>query len=97
MYELREKCEMGMTRDEICNGLQEILNEAYCLWVNRQYTRDKLIIDIGTYVGEAIKLLKEQQPVNDTHGSTCPRCLLWVQRSYSYCPFCGKAMKWDDK
>lgn len=85
-----------MTRDEICNGLQEILGEAYSRWVNRQYTRDALIIGIGTYVGEAIKLLKEQESANDINGSTCPRCLLWVQRSYNYCPFCGKAMKWDE-
>ena len=52
-----------MTRAEICNGLQEISSEAYSRWVNHQYTRDKLIIDIGTYVGEAIKLLKEQEPM----------------------------------
>lgn len=61
-----------MTRDEICNGLQEILGEAYSRWVNHQYTRDKLIIDIGTYVGEAIKLLKEQPDV-----VRCKDCEFW--------------------
>ena len=51
-----------MTRDQICNGLQEISDEAYSRWVHHQYTRDKLIIGIGTYVEEAIKLLKQQEP-----------------------------------
>ena len=48
--------------------------------------------------------LKEQEavePVNirwemNIRGGTCPRCLNWVQRSYNYCPFCGKAVKWDE-
>lgn len=65
-----------MTRDEICNGLQEILNEAYSRWVNRQYTRDKLIIGIGTYVGEAIKLLIKQPDI-----VRCKDCKHWGKES----------------
>lgn len=49
-----------------------------------------------------LALLKEQEPVKPVNvrwemnirGGTCPKCLNWVQRSYNYCPFCGKAVKW---
>jgi hypothetical protein len=61
-----------MTRDEICNGLQEMLGEAYSRWVNYQYTRDALIIGIGTYVGKAIKLLKKQPDI-----VRCKDCKYW--------------------
>ena len=48
-------------------------------------------------------LLKEQEPVKPVnvrwemgiHGGNCPKCMNWVQRTYNYCPFCGKAVKWD--
>ena len=48
-------------------------------------------------------LMKEQEavkPVNvrwvmGINGGNCPKCMNWVQRTYNYCPFCGKAVKWD--
>lgn len=55
-------------------------------------------------LADALELLKEQEPVEPVNvrwemnirGGTCPRCLNWVQRSYNYCPFCGRKVKWDD-
>ena len=55
-------------------------------------------------VRDATNLLREHEPVKPVNvrwemnirGGTCPKCLNWVQRSYNYCPFCGKAVKWDD-
>lgn len=52
---------------------------------------------------EGAYLLKEQEavkPVNvrwemGINGGDCPKCMNWVQRTYNYCPFCGKAVKWE--
>ena len=52
---------------------------------------------------DAIAILKEQEavePVNirwemGINGGNCPKCMNWVQRTYNYCPFCGKAVKWE--
>lgn len=55
---------------------------------------------------DVLELLKEQEPkpvrpINvrwemGIRGGTCPKCLNWVQRTYKYCPFCGKAVQWDE-
>lgn len=50
-----------------------------------------------------LELLKEQEPVKPVNirwemginGGNCPKCMNWVQRTYNYCPFCGKAVKWE--
>jgi len=52
---------------------------------------------------DAIALLKYQEPVKPVNvrwemginGGNCPKCMNWVQRTYNYCPFCGKAVKWE--
>lgn len=54
-------------------------------------------------VKDALCFLEEQEPVEPVNvrwlmnirGGACPRCLNWVQRSYNYCPFCGRKVKWD--
>lgn len=58
--------------------------------------RDMLLNDLN-------ELLKEREavkPVNvrwemGINGGNCPKCMNWVQRTYSYCPFCGQAVKWE--
>lgn len=55
-------------------------------------------------IDNAIAMLKEQEavePVNirwemGINGGNCPKCMNWVQRTYNYCPFCGKAVKWNE-
>ena len=90
-----------MTRDQICNGLQEISDEAYSRWVHHQYTRDKLIVGVGTYVEEAIKFLKQQEPVEpirqmeQTEWTVCGHCHKHLISKWVFCPYCGRAVKWD--
>ena len=96
-------------RERVIKGLQEISDEAYSRWVHQQYTRDKLIIGIGTYVEEAIKLLKAQEPVppvikqemDDVTSCIenivyCGNCGYKLGRfRVNYCENCGRAVKWE--
>ena len=43
---------------------------------------------------EAVKLVNVRWEMG-IRGGDCPKCLNWVQRSYNYCPFCGKAVRWE--
>lgn len=53
---------------------------------------------------EMCELLKEHEavePVNvhwewGFNGGKCPKCMNFVQRSYNYCPFCGREVKWNE-
>ena len=48
---------------------------------------------------DAIALLREQEPVEPWHAAwsyLCGECKKPIhQRAYAYCPWCGKAVKWD--
>ena len=52
---------------------------------------------------DVLELLKEKEPVKPVNvrweiginGGNCPKCMNRIQRTYNYCPFCGKEMKWE--
>ena len=55
-------------REQIIQGLQNISDEAYGRWVHCQTTNDELILGIGRYMDDAIRMLKDPTPwisVND--------------------------------
>jgi predicted amidophosphoribosyltransferase len=73
-------------------------------WGKKETDADFTAIDcMEKLLAEAYDLLKEQdavKPVNirwvmGINGGNCPKCMNWVQKTYNYCPFCGKAVKWD--
>lgn len=63
-----------------------------------------LSLDDGIALREAADLLKKQEPETAVlRGVTwfCPRCKNPIDQFNrgefnSFCPFCGKAVKWDD-
>lgn len=91
-------------RKKVLQNLVDIYDEAYDRWVHRQYIEDKLVTLIRDVFPDVFALLRKQDPVEPVNirwemnirGGTCPKCLNWVQRSYNYCPFCGKEVKWND-
>ena len=81
---------------EVIEGLKEISSEAYSRWVHCQYTRDKLILDIGKYVDDAIELLKEKETVRPIKGILCGNCSHRLFAGENYCPHCGKNVIWSE-
>ena len=78
---------LSIDREKVIEGLRELRGSKETM---------KLISD-------TIKLLKEQEPVKPVNvrlemginGGNCPKCINWVQRSFNYCQFCGKEVKWE--
>ena len=51
-------------------------------------------------VESALALLREQKPVKPNPTGiephyNCGKCGLPIQQGYPFCPWCGKAVKWD--
>ena len=82
--------------------VQNIAKSALELLKSQRETIDELISD-----GKALKLLKEQEPTTfkphyiDEYGKhficgvECGSCHEEISRTYHYCPYCGKAVKWE--
>lgn len=60
---------------------------------------------VGSLCTDALALLREQEPVEPTKQHIenpkldlwyCGKCGNWIAKSFDYCPWCGKAVKWDD-
>lgn len=57
-------------------------------------------------MSDALELLKEQEPVPSgkrikagdivLRFYECGHCKNAIRKPWRYCPFCGKAVKWDD-
>jgi len=50
---------------------------------------------------DALAILREQEPVKPIPTGiepnyNCGKCGLPIQQGYPFCPWCGKAVKWDD-
>lgn len=55
-------------------------------------------------VFDALDLLREQEPAEPTKQHIekpkvdqwyCGECGGWIGKTFAYCPWCGKAVKWD--
>lgn len=71
---------------------------------------DELMPRCAELVRDALELLKEQEPVkplaqaDDTFECSCGAIVGWdeldasgiVHTHFNYCPFCGRAIKWDE-
>lgn len=91
-----------MDRENVIKEFEHLLNAA-----NGNYQD---FVDLTVDVGEEIlALLKEQEPKQiktDMYGDFyCPWCstdrsiemgVMKLHLGTSYCPYCGKAVKWDD-
>ena len=93
-----EMCEKDGTAEEICYN---------CPYFGRQRDGATMCITgmcITGLMQDALALLKEQEAVESYNvrwemgirGGNCPKCMNWVQRSYNFCPFCGRKVKWND-
>ena len=57
---------------------------------------------IGKMARDALELLKEQEPVKavrrveETEWNVCGNCGSHIISKWKWCPYCGKAVKWDD-
>lgn len=87
-----------MARDEIIMSLTEIAE---------QPTTDGIVDGVNQQtIRDALELLKEQEPipcgekikVGDVvlDFYECGYCKNAIRKPWRYCPFCGKAVKWDD-
>lgn len=83
---------------ELCIGAERDCHKCmYCETEND--CRDSMIYD-------AVELLKEQEPIpcgeKIKAGDImldfyeCGYCKNAIRKPWKYCPFCGKAVKWDD-
>lgn len=85
-----------MDREKVIKELEERIKVAEECMGNPMFTPDA--------IRTIVALLKEQEPVKPVNvrlemginGGNCPKCMNWVQRSYNYCPFCGRKVKWND-
>ena len=54
------------------------------------------VVDVAI---DALELLKEQEAVKpkiDAFGHPyCPKCKVLVYQTWSFCPYCGQAVKWE--
>lgn len=75
--------------------------------VNKAWGEDFDYIDLSPRDGKKIlELLKEQEPIpcgeKIKAGDVmldfyeCGYCKNAIRKPWKYCPFCGKAVKWDD-
>ena len=87
-----------MARDEIIMSLTEIAE---------QPTTDGIVDGVNQQtIRDALELLKEQEPIpcgeKIKAGDVmldfyeCGYCKNAIRKPWKYCPFCGKAVKWDD-
>lgn len=80
----------------------------YALEVGRNFFEESHIKNICEWAGEALELLKEQEPVapsyagyNEWFCGNCGETVGWKsipefdEMQYKYCPYCGKKVKWD--
>jgi len=89
-----------MDREKVIKGLENCKEGGSCDGCQYDINSSKCIFLLHA---DALALLKEHDPVKPVNvrwemginGGNCPKCMNWVQRSYNYCPFCGKAVKWD--
>jgi hypothetical protein len=54
---------------------------------------------------DTLAFLREQEPVEPTKQHIekpkvdlwyCGECGKWIGKTFAYCPWCGKAVKWDE-
>ena len=91
---------------KIMNPYVRICKNGTCMWL---YFDDVNYYTIGTewwdkeIPDNAIAILKDQEPLmihNRNFTATCPEChlpwMMWQPDYMRYCPYCGKAVKWDE-
>ena len=44
---------------------------------------------------ETATIKKAKEHVFGLYGGICPKCRNWIQSAYSFCGFCGQAVKWE--
>lgn len=94
-----------MTREKVIEGLETALAVS-----NVVVGTDYVVVKIGE-VKKVLELLKEQEPVKPVETwntylcGNCNRnvyheerqgCLVLYEERYTYCPNCGRMVKWDD-
>ena len=86
-----------------------VINSLKYLHDRQEWKEGPLIFDAHAedrrrITADALKLLKEQEPVL-MDGTTCPAChfrLGWAvdelggKDNIEYCPHCGRRVKWDE-
>ena len=89
-------------REKVIKGLTAIQDEAYDRWVHRQYIEDPLITLIRDNIPDALALLREQEKTkvifrqyDGSVESECGNCGLYLDKTYSVCPKCGKELDWN--
>ena len=77
-------------REKVINDLQDAVNDDW-MWQHADY--------YAKAMENAIALLKEQEAVKpkiDAFGHPyCPKCKVLVYQTWSFCPHCGQAVKWE--
>ena len=98
---------MTIDKENVINGLKCCSSKGMsaCASEKCPYYPDKYEWDECTsqLANDALELLKEQEPLvihKCGFAATCPECnlswMMWQPDHMRYCPYCGKAMKWDE-
>ena len=81
--------------DYVIKSLQASVDDDW-LWMHAEH--------YALTMKRAIELVKRQKPIsvklelyanNNVLGGKCPVCNNWINRQYSFCGFCGQAVKWE--
>lgn len=94
-----------LNREKVIKGL-EICTSRPCYCTDCPYKKG-CVLDSQEVMEDALKLLKEQEPVKPRKilpcitrpvgGYVCGHCgIRFLEKNDYYCPNCGKAVKWDD-
>lgn len=86
--------------ENVIKGLECCMGQGQCYGIceNCPYNTDKMRCDLGTLHQEALKLLKEQEPVEPSWRRGipfCGKCGRQFGRGFKYCPDCGRVVKWE--
>ena len=103
-----------MDRETVITHLQIIHTWAeFARERDLQFFTAKHMEDIAQWADDALKLLKEQEPIllenqhkpygistnaNSPWISRCPRCGKKIEgKQTRFCKYCGQAVKWDER
>lgn len=85
--------------EKVIKGL-EICTSRPCYCTDCPYTKE-CCLDSQNVMEDAIALLKEQEAVRpvkqieQTEWTVCGNCRNHIISKWSFCPYCGKTVKWD--
>lgn len=92
-----------MDREKVIKQLEKCVNDTSCIGC----PYEKSLVCRHYMIADAIKLLKEQEAIVlkphyiDKYGKQficgveCGNCGIEISATYKFCPYCGRAVKWE--